>query len=338
MPAISSGKVLVSGANGFVAAWVVRSLLEDGFSVRGAVRSDAKGTHLSIMFASYGEKFEVVVVPDITQDGAFDEAVKGVDAIEHTASPAHLRADEPEEMTTPAIQGTVGILKSAIKYGNSVKRVVVTSSIAAIIKMEPDPKTFDESDWNEWAPKEIAEKGRSASAIAKYRASKALAERAAWEFMNQHKSDISWDLVVLNPPYVLGPVIHEVSSPDKLNASMHHLYTMLTQPASPETLLTGSSWVDPRDLGRAHVLALRKEDAAGERIIVSAGPYTWQDYSVDAVPDSPKYQKGSPGAGKNIVHHVRYNANKSVRILGMTYHAFEETIQDTVADFEARGW
>ncbi|KAJ6512297.1 hypothetical protein DFH09DRAFT_877724, partial [Mycena vulgaris] len=121
MPAISSGKVLVSGANGFIAAWVVRSLLEEGFSVRGAVRSEAKCAHLRKTFHSYGDKFELVVRlspltidPVVFKDGAFDEAVQGVDAIEHTASPFHLNADEPEELITPAIQGTLGILRSAL--------------------------------------------------------------------------------------------------------------------------------------------------------------------------------------------------------------------------------
>lgn len=67
MPAITSGKVLVSGANGFIAIWVVKKLLDDGFSVRGTVRSEAKGAHLKETFKEYGDKFEFVVVEDITK-------------------------------------------------------------------------------------------------------------------------------------------------------------------------------------------------------------------------------------------------------------------------------
>lgn len=66
MPTISSGKVLVTGANGFVATWVVYSLLEHGYSVRASVRSEGKGAHLCKIFASYGDKFELAIVPDIT--------------------------------------------------------------------------------------------------------------------------------------------------------------------------------------------------------------------------------------------------------------------------------
>ncbi|KAJ6535745.1 hypothetical protein B0H19DRAFT_963478 [Mycena capillaripes] len=338
MPAITSGKVLVSGANGFIAAWVVRELLEEGFSVRGVVRSAAKCRHLQETFASYGDKFELVVVPDITQEGAFDDAVQGVDAIEHTASPFHLQADEPEELIVPAIHGTVGILMSALKHGKSVKRIVVTSSCAAVLQVEPEPKTFSELDWNEQAPKEVAEMGREASPITKYRASKTLAERAAWDFVEKHKNEIGWDLVVLNPPFVFGPTIHEGSTPDALNTSARQFFSMLTEPSSPATLHSGSCWVDVRDLGRAHVLALLSASAGGERIIVSAGPYVWQDW-LDVAPHSPKYQKGVPGSGKGAVHQIVYDASKSVKVLGMpAYRSMAETVRDTVADWEARGW
>ncbi|KAJ7589008.1 hypothetical protein C8J56DRAFT_785022, partial [Mycena floridula] len=71
--------ILISGASGFSATWAVRHLLENGYRVRGTVRSDLKGKFLSKMF-SYGDKFEYIIVEDIAQDGAFDEAVKGVDA------------------------------------------------------------------------------------------------------------------------------------------------------------------------------------------------------------------------------------------------------------------
>lgn len=72
MPAIASGKVLVTGANGYVAVWLVKQLLEQGFSVRGTVRSPAKAEHLKKLFASHGDKLEFVVVEDITKVCLFD--------------------------------------------------------------------------------------------------------------------------------------------------------------------------------------------------------------------------------------------------------------------------
>ena len=100
MVAISSPpKVLVTGANGYLATWVVKKYLEAGYSVRGSVRSLSKSAFLNDKFAHYKDRFELVVVEDITKDGAFDEAVKGVDAIAHTAFPFQYMATNPEGMS-----------------------------------------------------------------------------------------------------------------------------------------------------------------------------------------------------------------------------------------------
>jgi nucleoside-diphosphate-sugar epimerase len=57
MPTLQPGaKVLVTGAHGYIAVWVVRTLLEQGYAVRGTVRSEAKGAHLKILFDKYGDK------------------------------------------------------------------------------------------------------------------------------------------------------------------------------------------------------------------------------------------------------------------------------------------
>ena len=143
-----------------------------------------------------------------------------MDAIAHTASPFHFKAVEPEELIVPAVHGTTGILASALKNAPSVKRIVITSSCAAVLTPAPDPRTFSEENWNEASIVEVKEKGKDATAIAKYRASKTLAERAAWDFWNGHKKEVGWDLVVLNPPFVFGPVIHEVDKPENLNESV----------------------------------------------------------------------------------------------------------------------
>ncbi|THH07730.1 hypothetical protein EW145_g3173, partial [Phellinidium pouzarii] len=219
-------KVLVSGANGFITVWVVKDLLDHGYAVRGAVRSKSKGEHLLKLFKNEVEsgKFELVVVSDITAPGAFDEAVKGVDAIEHTASPLSFRVDDPEEIIAPAVKGTVGILESALKHaGPQFKRVVVTSSTAAI--EDPTSKgMLSEKDWNEGDIVSVREKGRDATQVAKYRASKSLAEKAAWDFFRKHRSEITWDLTTICPSYVFGPVLHEVASSDALTGTAAMFY------------------------------------------------------------------------------------------------------------------
>ncbi|KAE9410975.1 NAD(P)-binding protein [Gymnopus androsaceus JB14] len=339
-------KVLVSGSNGYIAIWVVNNLLQKGYAVRGTVRSEDKGTHLKKIFADYGDKFELAVVPDIVKEGAFDEAVQGVDAIEHTASPFHFKAKEPQELIDPAVKGTLGILESALKYGSGVRRIVITSSCAAVAMTGTTPKICTEQDWNDEAVDIVEKEGSKASSAFMYRASKTLAERAAWGFYEKHKSSLNWDLVVLNPPLVLGPVMHEVSAPSSLNTSMADFYnTVILGTKAPELLLTGLCWVDVRDLAEAHVLALVKEGVQGERIIVSAGPYVWQDWmdcanslSPSPIPSHPNLPKGLPGSAKDVTHMVLFSADKGEKLLGIKYHTMEEMTRDSLKDFEQRGW
>jgi nucleoside-diphosphate-sugar epimerase len=118
------------------------------------------------------------------------------------------------ELIDPAVKGTVGILQSALKngyirsstslssshpshfsYSKSVKRIVITSSVAAVLHVDPEPQYFSELDWNEQAVQEVAEKGRDASAASKYRASKTLAEKGIIMSQLQHM----W-LTPLKPP------------------------------------------------------------------------------------------------------------------------------------------
>lgn len=172
------------------------------------------------------------------QAGAFDEAVKGMDAIEHTASPYHFKAGDPDELIVPALHGTTRVLESVLAHGTNVKRVVITSSVAAVLETQGTPRVFTEADWNEGSVVEVREKGVHASQAGKYRASKTLAEKAAWDFVEKNKGSISWDLVVLNPPMVFGPAIHEVGAPEALNESMHNWF---------HSVFRGSQ--DPKQLG-----------------------------------------------------------------------------------------
>ncbi|OSD07835.1 NAD(P)-binding protein [Trametes coccinea BRFM310] len=338
---VNSGKVLVTGANGYIAAWVVKLSLEAGFSVRGTVRSESRAIHLRRLFAKFGENFEVVIVEDITKDGAFDDAVRGVDAIEHIASPSHMRATDPDDVITPAVRGTIGILASAQKHGKSVKRIVITSSCAAVITPSEEPRVFDESDWNELSLQEVTEKGRAASGHMKYCASKVLAERAAWEFYERNKSAVSWDLVVLNPPWVFGPSIHELYTPEDLNESLHIWYLNVVEGVLGNEALVnnGSCYADVRDIALAHLLALQKTGLSGKRIIISAGTWKWQDFVSIAHRLYDHLPAGNTSYDHtNAVHLIRYSLEKERRLLGIKFRTLEETTRDTLKDFKARGW
>ncbi|EJD38359.1 NAD(P)-binding protein [Auricularia subglabra TFB-10046 SS5] len=172
-------KVLVTGASGFIGAWVAHTFLEHGFAGRGTVRSHSKGAYLQKMFdASHPGLFEYAIVRDISAPGAFDEAVRGVYGIAHTASPvAH--AEDPQDLIRPAVQGTLEILRSARLCGDGmIKRIVVTASMASVMEPHPAPYIYSEKDWNETSVKEVETKGKDAADIDKYRASKMLAEKA----------------------------------------------------------------------------------------------------------------------------------------------------------------
>ncbi|KAG5351733.1 hypothetical protein C0989_005134 [Termitomyces sp. Mn162] len=295
MHTISSGdKVLVTGANGFIAMWIVRKLLEKGYAVRGTVRSADKAKYLEEYFKAYGHKFEFTIVEDITKYGAFDKAVKGIQAIIHTASPFYLDAVSVNELLEPAVNGTVSILKSALAYGQEIKRVVVISSAAAVSDFSVY-KLLNEDDWNEPSIKEIKEKGADAAGYVKYFASKTAAER------------------------VVGG-------------------------QTEDFLKTGLAFIDVRDVAQAHVLALEKEAAGGERIIISAGSFIWQQW-VDAAnslslpnPSHSKLPIGYPGLADTAKLPVEFDTRKAARILGLTYLNQEQVTRDSLADFVKRGW
>jgi nucleoside-diphosphate-sugar epimerase len=108
------------------------------------------------------------------------------------------------ELIIPAVKGTTSILNSALKHGSTVKRFVLTSSSVAMLEITTVPRTFTESFWNNASVEAVKTKGSAAGPYSLYMASKTLAEKAAWEFVAEHQSEISWDLVSINPAYIFG--------------------------------------------------------------------------------------------------------------------------------------
>ncbi|GJJ13666.1 hypothetical protein Clacol_007922 [Clathrus columnatus] len=365
MPTVQPGsKILVTGASGFIAVWIVKYLLQNHFMVRGTVRSEEKGEYLKELFKEYGSQFEYVIVEDMSVDGAFDEAVKGMDAIEHTASPFHFLADNPDEIIKPAVLGTLNILESALKFGGvSLKRVVVLSSTYAIIEPVPEgqQRIFTEKDWNEFSIKEIEEKGKDAAGHHKYKASKTLAEKglyilfifidsvdnnnnnrpsAAWKFMKVNAEKFSWDLVTINPPFVLGPPLHDIPNIAGINTSLMDFYRVITGElkASP---LQYDNWVDVRDVAEAHIRVLTTDKAGGERFIIAASPYSLQDI-LDAVHSEPSEEtfsnvpRGSPGA--DMVYSVVMDSSKAKNMLGLKFITIDKTVKGTARNLLSRQW
>lgn len=137
-------------------------------------------------------------------------------AIIHTASPFHQKALHPNDFISPAVSGTQSIL-SAASLSSRIHRVIITSSYAAIFEfLDPGTKkTFTEQDWNQQAVDAVAREGDKAWKRHWYRASKVLAEREAWKFVEEERP--GWDLVTICPTYTLGPGIQEAAGREGLN-------------------------------------------------------------------------------------------------------------------------
>ncbi|WVQ81863.1 hypothetical protein IAT38_003990 [Cryptococcus sp. DSM 104549] len=343
MPAVQPGSlVLVTGASGYIAAHTVDVLLKEGFNVRGTVRSKSKGDYLANLFIDAKAKFEYAIVGDIAEDGAFDEAVKGVDAVAHMASPYHFDAVEPAELFEPAEKGTLGVLKSLKKFNPDCKRVVVTSSVAAIVdsSIKP-PHTFTEADWNPISIKVCEEKGRDADGVNKYRASKTLAEKAFWKFLEEEKP--SFDGATINPPLVLGPIIHECTSPESLNTSVANFYDWMTGKKTEKDLPgAGGNYVDVRDCALGHVRALTVPEASGQRFITGNGAYSGNDFCLSLAKSSPDLKgvpKGNddPAYLKKLIDENNYmDGSKATKVLGISYRTIDETFGDMAKSLRER--
>jgi hypothetical protein len=150
------------------------------------------------------------------------------------------------DLIIPAVKGTTSILNSALKHGSTVKRFVLTSSSVAILEGTAVPRFFTESNWNNAAVEAVKTQGAAAGAFALYMASKTLAEKAAWEFVAEHKSEISWDLVAINPAYIFGVRFSSVSgAPPNADGSAHlysphsalHRRSMISIPLSAKSMI-----------------------------------------------------------------------------------------------------
>jgi nucleoside-diphosphate-sugar epimerase len=130
--------VLISGINGYIASHIGLLLLQKGYTVRGTSRSiGARDRLVSDAFKGYESQYQHYEVKDITVPGAFDEAVKGVHSIIHTASPVDFTLTSFDAFYYPAVNGNLSILNSAKqRAGPQLKSFVLTSSNASIADSE----------------------------------------------------------------------------------------------------------------------------------------------------------------------------------------------------------
>ncbi len=335
----TSAPVLVTGATGYVAGWLVKRLLEEGFTVHAAVRDPAKIEKLKYLneLAEQSPGHIQFFKSDLLANGSYAEAMQGCSVVFHTASPFAMSVDNPQkELIEPAQLGTRNVLEQANKT-ESVKRVVVTSSCAAIYGDNTDiaqstDQQLTEADWNT----------SSSLTHQPYSYSKTLAEKEAWEIANAQDH---WDLVTINPSLVMGPGINPFATSESFSL-IKQLGDGTMKSGVPNY---GVGLVDVRDVAAAHMAAGFTPSAQG-RYITSGHNTNFPELAKilraqfgDAYPfprsilpkplvwllgpllDSSLSRKT---IARNVGVPFRADNSKGVRELGLTYRSVTTTITD----------
>jgi len=248
---ITEKPVCVTGASGFIASHIVGQLLAQGYRVRGTVRKSPEHYPHLLQLPGAGERLELVEA-DLLRSESFLSAFRECAFVIHTASPYVINVRDPEnDLVKPALEGTAAVMEAAGKTA-TIRRIVLTSSVAAVTDEPDSSKVFTEQDWNT----------RSSLQRHPYHYSKTLAERAAWEYIEQNKPH--FDLVSINPAMVTGPSIGPAIN--TTNAMIRDIMTGVY----PGILDLNWGFVDVRDTALAHILAMEKDSARG-RYLCSAG-------------------------------------------------------------------
>lgn len=327
--------VLVTGANGYLASWIVKDLLDAGCTVHATVRNpddDRKVGHLKALAASSPGSLSLFAA-DLLQEGSFAEAMAGCAVVMHTASPFVVRGikDGYKDLIEPAVRGTRNVLESC-NSTPSVKRVVLTSSVVSVYGDNADAQgqTLTEADWNT----------TSNADHQPYPASKVEAEKAAWEIC---KSQNRWDMVTINPGLVLGPSLTRASGSESL-AIIGDLVKGKLRTGVPDLEM---GLVDVRDIAKAHVRAAFTPQAEGRHLLVSES-VTMLDIAnmigeehgrrfklpKSTVPKwlvwliGPTQGLSRKFVSLNVGHPLKFDNRKSREALGMDYIPAKKTVLD----------
>lgn len=331
-----SEPVMVSGGSGYLASRLVKMLLEAGFTVHVTVRdaqNPAKVAHLTEAAQSSPGLLKLFCA-DLLQPGSFDEAMKGCAVVFHTASPFVLSGikDVQKELIEPALKGTENILAS-VNQTDSVKRVVLTSSVVSVMGDNIDIQTapngrFDESCWND----------TSSNDHQSYSYSKTLAEKRAWTIA---KAQQRWSLVTINPGFILGPSLTKRVDSTSIGF-MKDLLGGKYRSGLPQ-LYNGV--VDVRDVAQAHINAAINADANGRYVLVAESltlldlakllkPHFGSTYPLPGfeapkwllVLLAPMFERTRKYARLNFNIPIAFDNSRSIEKLGIEYRPVSQTL------------
>ncbi|ORY77578.1 hypothetical protein BCR35DRAFT_353106 [Leucosporidium creatinivorum] len=324
----TSELVLITGATGFVGSEIALEALRQGFAIRLAVRKASQAEAFKAAYPEFASRTSFVVVPDLQAESAYDEAVKGVDYVVHAASPATFTPeDNRRDLLDPAIEGALSILKSANKV-TSVTAVALTSSIVAHLNVQSPPgpeETLTDADWNPVTFEAAVAFPKEAGALT-YAASKALAERAAWDFVKKEKP--SFTLTTIAPTWVTG---HNSEATLKSWSDLRSTHGMTAKSLYdvkefPPAGLS-SSFVDVGDVAKAHIGALKNPQAAGRRYLLVGGRFNYPEAAkaiAKAVPEAKSRFPSVEGAPFSPLFKV--DSSAAERDFGFRYTTLEESM------------
>ncbi|KAJ6364074.1 hypothetical protein OIU76_029085 [Salix suchowensis] len=251
----------VIGGTGFVASLLVKLLLEKGYAVNTTVRDPENHKKVAHLTALQNLGDLKIFGADLTNEESFDAPIAGCDLVFHVATPVNFASEDPEnDMIKPAIQGVHNVLRACAK-AKTVKRVILTSSAAAVSinKLNGTGLIMDEKNWTD-VEFLTSEKPPTWG----YPASKTLAEKAAWKFAEENKID----LITVIPSLMTGPSLtQDVPSSVNLSMSLITGNEFLINAMKGMQMLSGSiSITHVEDVCRAHIFLAEKESASGRYI------------------------------------------------------------------------
>ncbi|GJN89299.1 hypothetical protein Rhopal_002279-T1 [Rhodotorula paludigena] len=306
MPSVDNASrlVLVSGVSGFLGSATALEFLERGW----------KDPH-------HRDHIEFVIVRELAEPGAFDEAIKGVDAVAHTASPFFFNfKDGVKELLEPALKGTVSMLEAAAREA-SVKNVVITSSLAAA--QDPakglDPGFTRTSEV--WSPFTWEQALVEKEPHMVYLMSKTFAERAAWDFYEKEKPGFT--LATIVPPIILGPALQPLSSLGDLNVSAAVVKRIIDAPTIPPTAVP--VFVNVLDCAKGHVEAIER-GRTNRYLFIGAD----NDYCAIAQylrEEFPEQAHRIPTEGNPVGPHWAFDCSPAINELGIEFTDLRTTIR-----------
>ena len=235
---MSEKNVLVTGANGHVGYTITKMLYERGYNVRASVRNKENKELTKNL-----SEFDIEIVSlDLMKPETIDAAMSGIDGVFQVAAVYKSWAKNPQdEIINPSIIGGINVLQSANQAG--VKKVIFTSSTAAIGRSGPNGRALTEKDWN-------------SKSKHPYSYAKTEAEKRAWNFAKE----MDLNLIAMNPTAVIGPYFHR-------HTPSTFLFDKLIKNDLPRLPPQTFGYVDVRDVALAHILAYENKNAEGRHIL-----------------------------------------------------------------------